>query len=149
MNTNLNLLIGDIISSSNPCLCIGSGKIIISESLYLQRGQTIRVVTSCVVKQEELGQQREKRKENTHCVAVQSYCAETSIGGASAGNAEKVEKAGRKADCEQNIENRQTYETKEEKRKFILEGFQLDTNAILNKDAKLKEAVFFLIHLFF
>ena len=40
-----------------------------SESLYLQRGQTIEKVTSCVVKQEELGQQPEKRKENMHCAA--------------------------------------------------------------------------------
>ena len=40
-----------------------------SESLYFQRGQTIGVVTSCVVKQEELGQQQEKRKENMHCAA--------------------------------------------------------------------------------
>ena len=37
-----------------------------SESLYLQRGQTIGVVTSCIVKQEELGQQPEKLKEDTH-----------------------------------------------------------------------------------
>ena len=54
-----------------------------SESLYLQRGQTIGVVMSCVVKQEELGQQPEKRKEDAHCVAGWSNCAETSIGGAS------------------------------------------------------------------
>ena len=36
-----------------------------SVSLDLQRGQTIGVVKSCVVTQEELGQ---KRKENTQCV---------------------------------------------------------------------------------
>ena len=48
-----------------------------------------------------------------------------------------------KADCVQNIKNRQTYETKEEKRKFIRESFQLDTNAILNEDAKLKEVLKF------
>ena len=54
---------------------------------------------------------------------------------------EKVEKAGQKAECVQTIENRQSYETEEEKRKFISESFQLDTNAILNADAKLKEAV--------
>ena len=70
-----------------------------SESLNLQRGQTIGVVTSCVVKQEELGQQPEKRKENTHCVAGRRSCTETSIGSTSAVNPEKVEKAGRKADC--------------------------------------------------
>ena len=37
--------------------------------------------------------------------------------------------------------NRQCYETEEEKCKFIREGFQLDMNAILNADTKLKEAV--------
>ena len=63
------------------------------------------------------------------------------IGGASVGNAEKVEKAGWKAECVQTIENRQSYETEEEKQKFIRESFQLDTNATLNADAKLKEAV--------
>ena len=39
------------------------------------------------------------------------------------------------------IENRQFYETEGEKRQFIRESFQLDTNEILNADAKLKEAV--------
>ena len=39
------------------------------------------------------------------------------------------------------IENRHTYKIEEEQRKFIHESFQLDTNAILNEDAKLKEAV--------
>ena len=91
--------------------------------------------------QEELGQQPKKHKENTQCVKGQSNCAETRIGGASVGNAEKVEKAGWKAECVQTIENRQSYETEEEKQKFIRESFQLDTNAILNADAKLKEAV--------
>ena len=75
------------------------------------------------------------------CVTGQSNCTETCIGGASVGNAEKVEKAGWKAECVQTIENRQSYETEEEKQKFIRESFQLDTNAILNADAKLKEAV--------
>ena len=42
-----------------------------SVSLDLQRGQTIGVVTSCVVMQEELGQ---KHKENTQCVTGQSNC---------------------------------------------------------------------------
>ena len=65
----------------------------------------------------------------------------TRIGGASVGYTEKVEKAGQKMECVQTIENRQSYETEEEKRKFICESFQLDTNAILNTDAKLKEAV--------
>ena len=39
------------------------------------------------------------------------------------------------------MENRQFYETEGEKHKFIRESFQLDTNAILKADAKLKEAV--------
>ena len=41
----------------------------------------------------------------------------------------------------QSIENRQFYETKGEKRQFISESFQLDTNEIINANAKLKEAV--------
>ena len=52
-----------------------------------------------------------------------------------------MEKTGRKAGSVQLIENRQFYKTKEEKRQFIRESFQLDTNEILNTDAKLKEAV--------
>ena len=63
---------------------------------------------------------------------------DTSIGSASGGN---TEKAGQKAGKVQSIENRQFYKTKEEKHKFIHESFQLDTNAILNVDAKVKEAV--------
>ena len=66
---------------------------------------------------------------------------ETSIGGASVEDAEKVEKAGQNMECVQTIENRQYYKTEEEKRKFISESFQLDTNEILSTDAKLKEAV--------
>ena len=68
-----------------------------SVSLDLQRGQTIGVVTSCVVTQEELGQKPEKRKENIQCVTGRSICEETPIGGPSVGNEEKVDKAGRKA----------------------------------------------------
>ena len=75
------------------------------------------------------------------CIKGRSNCAETHIGGAGVGKSEKVEKAGQKAECVQTIENRQSYETEEEKQKFIRESFQLDTNAILNADAKLKEAV--------
>ena len=62
------------------------------------------------MKQEELGQHPEKPKENMRRTAGQSYCLETSIGGPSVGNAEKVGKAGRKADWVQKIENRQIYE---------------------------------------
>ena len=77
-------------------------------------------------------------RENRPCVTERSNDAETRIGGASVRNAEK---AGRKADSVQSLGNRQCYETEEEKRKFIRESFQLDSNAILNEDAKLKEEV--------
>ena len=65
----------------------------------------------------------------------------TCIGGTSVGDAEK---GGWKADCVQSIENRKSYETKEKKHQFIHESFQLDTEEILNADAKLKEAVIIL-----
>ena len=54
-----------------------------SELLDLQRGQTIRLVMSCVVTQEELGQQLEKHKEDMQCVTGQSNDVETFIGGTS------------------------------------------------------------------
>ena len=66
-----------------------------SKPLDLQRGQTIGFVMSCVVTQEELGQQPEKRKENTQSITGRINDAETHIGGANA------EKAGRKADSVQ------------------------------------------------
>ena len=94
-----------------------------SESLDLQRGQTIRVVTSCIVTQEELGQQPEKRTEDTQCITGRSNDTETCIGCASVGNPEKVHKAGQKAECIQTIENRQSYETEEEKQTIIRESF--------------------------
>ena len=71
-------------------------------------------------------------------VTVWSNDTSTCIGGASGGN---VEKKCRKAGSLQTIENGQFYETKEEKHQFIRESFQLETNAILSTDAKLKEAV--------
>ena len=89
-------------------------------------------MTSCAVTQEELGQRPEKCKEDTQCVTGRS------IVGASGGNAEK---AGWKADSVQSIENRQFYQTEGEMHQFIRESFQLDTNAILNADGKLKDAV--------
>ena len=49
----------------------------------------------------------------------------TCIGGASVGDAEKGD---RKADSVQSVENRKSYKTEEEKRQFIHESFQLDTN---------------------
>ena len=75
-----------------------------SETLDLQRGQTIGFVMSFIVIQEELGQQPEKHKENMHSVAGLINDSVTLIG-ASVG---KVEKAGRKADSVQSIENKQT-----------------------------------------
>ena len=83
-----------------------------SESLDLKRGQTIGLVMSFVVTQEEQGQPPEKHKEDTQSVTGQINDADTHIGGASRGN---TEKAGRKAGSVQSIENRQFYETKEEK----------------------------------
>ena len=71
-------------------------------------------------------------------VKGRSNDTDTCIGIASGGNAEK---AGQKAGSIQSIGNRQFYKTKGEKSQFIRESFQLDTNAILNDDAKLKEAV--------
>ena len=63
------------------------------------------------------------------------------IGGASVRNVGNTEKAGLKADSVQSLENKQCYETEKEKKKFTCKSFQLDMNAILNADAKLKEAV--------
>ena len=39
-----------------------------SVSLDLQKGQSIGVVMSCILTQEELGQQSEKRKEDMQCI---------------------------------------------------------------------------------
>ena len=61
-------------------------------------------MTSCVVTQEEQGQQLEKGKEDMQSVTGQSNDSYTHIGGASGGNAQK---AGWKAGSVQSIENRQ------------------------------------------
>ena len=66
-------------------------------------------------------------------VTGRSNDTETCIGSTSGGN---TEKAGQKAGSVQSIENRQFYKTEGEKHQFIHESFQLDTNAILNMDAK-------------
>ena len=86
----------------------------------------------------EPGQLTEKRKEDTQSVTGRNNDTDTHIGDSSGGN---VEKAGWKAGSVQSIENRQCYKTKGEKHQFIIESFQLDTNTILNADAKLKEVV--------
>ena len=93
---------------------------------------------SCIVTQAEPGQLLEKSKEDRQSITGRSNDTYTRIGGASG---ENTEKAGWKAGNVQSIENRQCYETKGEKRQFIFESLQLDTNAILNTDANLKEAV--------
>ena len=106
--------------------------------LMLKRGQIIGLVTSCVVKQAEQGQLPERRKEDMQSVTGWCNDMDTYIRGASEGDAEK---AGQKADSVQSMENRQFYKTEGENRQIIRESFQLDTNEILNADAKLKEAV--------
>ena len=114
------------------------------------------------MKQEELGQRSEMHKKNTPCITERSNDADTRIGSASVRD---VEKAGRtlsvtersndtdtciggssvrnaeKAGRVHSLGSRHCYETKEEKCKFIRESFQLDSKAILNEDAKLKEEV--------
>ena len=109
-----------------------------SESLDLQRGQTLGLVTSCVEMQEEQGQWLEKHKEDTQSITGQNNDSDTCICGPSGGNAEK---AGQKAGSVPSIKNRQCYETEKEKSQSIHESFQLDKNEILNLDAKVKEAV--------
>ena len=52
-----------------------------------------------------------------------------------------MEKAGWKADCVKSVENRKFQETKEEKRQFIHDSFQLNVNEISNADKKIKEVV--------
>ena len=104
----------------------------------MKRGQTIGLVTSCIVMQAEQGQTPERHKEDRQRKIGWSNDMDTSIGGSSVGNAEK---AGQKADSVQSMENRQFYKTKGEKHQFIRESFQLDTNEILKADANLKEAV--------
>ena len=82
----------------------------------LKRGQTIGLVTSCVVTQAEQGQTPGRRKEDTQSVTGLSNDRDTCIGGTSVGD---TEKAGRKADSAQSIENRQLYETKQGKHQLI------------------------------
>ena len=77
------------------------------ESVLLKRGQTIELVTK-----EEQGQTPVAHSDATQIVKGRSSVGET-------------DKAGQKADSIQSIENRKFYETKEEKRQFICESFQL------------------------
>ena len=73
-----------------------------AKPLMLERGWTIGLVTSCVVTQAELGQTPEMPKEDIQSVPGRSNDTDTCIGGSSV-----AEKAGRKADSVQSIENRQ------------------------------------------
>ena len=57
-----------------------------SESIELKRGQTIGLVTSCVVTQAKKGQLPEEHKEDTQGVTGQSNDTDTHIGSASRGN---------------------------------------------------------------
>ena len=109
-----------------------------SKPLMMKREQTIGLVTLCVVMQGEQGQTPEWRKEATKSITRRSNDMDTCIGGASVGN---TEKAGRKADSVESIEKGQFYETQGEQHQFTRESFLLDSNEILNADAKLKEAV--------
>ena len=60
------------------------------ESMVLKREQTIRLVTSCVMMQEEQGQTPGERSDVTQSVKRMSNDMDTRIGGVSVGNAEKA-----------------------------------------------------------
>ena len=83
-----------------------------SESMVLKRGQTLGLVTSCLVTQEEQGQTPVERSDAMQSITGMSNDKDTCIGGTSVGAAEK---AGWKADSVQSIENRNFYEIEEEK----------------------------------
>ena len=68
----------------------------------LKRGQTIGLVTSCVVTQEKQGQTLVKRSDKTQSVTGTRNDTDNYIGGTSVGNSEK---AGWKADSVQSVEN--------------------------------------------
>ena len=59
-----------------------------SETLILKRGQSIGLVMSCIVMQEEQGQLPVKLKEDTPNVTERSNDMDTCIGGTSVGNVE-------------------------------------------------------------
>ena len=71
------------------------------EPLVLKRGQTVGLVTSCIVMQEEQGKLPVKGKEDTPSITERSNDMDTHIGCTSVGNAEK---AGWKADSVLSIE---------------------------------------------
>ena len=73
-------------------------------------------MTSSVVMQEEQGQAPVEHSDATQRVTGRSNNTEKRIGGASGGN---VEKADQKVDSGHSIENRNFYETEEEKCQFM------------------------------
>ena len=75
----------------------------------------------------------------TQSVMERLNAADTSIEGASV---ERGETAGQAADSIQSIENRNFYETKEEKCQLVRDCFKIDkNNESLNADKKLNEVV--------
>ena len=84
-----------------------------SDSMVLQRGKTIGLVTSCIVTQEDQGQTPAERSKTMQSITGRSNDTDTHIGrSASVGDAKK---AGGKADSVQSVEIRKFYETEEEK----------------------------------
>ena len=79
-----------------------------STSLDLQQGQTIGCVTSCVVKQEELGQRPGMCRKDMPGVTERINDSETCVGSATRSDAEK-------AGSVHSLRSRQCYETEEEK----------------------------------
>ena len=88
---------------------------------------------SCIVMQEEKGQ---TPVEDSDAMQSRSEgnATDNCIVGDSGG---REEKAGQIADSVQSIENRNFYETEEEKHQFMRERFKLHENKILNADEKL------------
>ena len=70
-NTVTGLILPEIVYNVKKKLFIENHN---SEPLELKRGQTIGLVTSCVVTQAEQGQHQEKRKEDTNYVAGLNNC---------------------------------------------------------------------------
>ena len=81
-------------------------------------GQTVGLVTSCIVTQEEQGQTPAKCSDATQSLTRMSNDMGSCIGGTSG---VEVEKAAWKADSVQSVLKTQSYETDEEKCQFICE----------------------------
>ena len=98
----------------------------------MKKGQTIGLVTSCIVTQAEQSQLLEEHKEDTQGITGQSNDMDTCIIRASR---ENKEKAGWKEGSFPKLKKKSVNLS------IIHKGFQLDMNAILNADAKVKEAM--------